>query len=88
VTVQALTKTLKNLGEVGRPHGFRTSFRTWTQNTEQPWDVAETALGHITGGKMERAYARSDLLDRRRTLEGRWARYVTDAQVNVVALKR
>tara|TARA_R110000787_G_scaffold33079_7_gene86907 strand:- start:166 stop:1365 length:1200 start_codon:yes stop_codon:yes gene_type:complete len=88
VTVQALTKTLKHLGEAGRPHGFRTSFRTWTQDTEQPWDVAETALGHIIGGKVERAYARSDLLDRRRILLDRWATHVLGNTSNVVALKR
>jgi integrase len=88
VTGYILTKTLKDLGEAGKPHGFRTSFRTWTQDTGQPWDVAETALGHVIGGKVERAYARSDLLDRRRILLDRWAAHVTGSTSNVVALKR
>lgn len=78
VTVQALTKVLKYLEEKGRPHGFRTSFRTWVQDTNAAsFDVAETALGHIIGGKVERSYARSDLLDQRRELMERWGRLVT-----------
>jgi integrase len=54
VTVQALVKVLKTLDESGRPHGFRTSFKTWVQDNEQPWDVSETSLGHIIGNKVER----------------------------------
>ena len=57
------------IGETGRPHGFRTSFRTWVQDTNAgTYDVAETALGHLIGNKVERSYARSDLLDQRRIL--------------------
>ncbi|MFC3118240.1 hypothetical protein ACFOHS_08385 [Jhaorihella thermophila] len=52
----ALSKTLDRLGEAGRIHGFRTSFRTWVQDTGAAgYDIAETALGHVVGGKVERA---------------------------------
>lgn len=84
----ALQKALNDIGEAGRPHGFRSSFRAWVQDTDAaPWDVSETVLGHKVGNKVERSYARSDLLDRRRTVMDAWARYVTGAQSNVVSLK-
>lgn len=74
----ALLNLLDDIGEPGRPHGLRTSFRTWVQDTgSATYDVAETALGHLVGGKVERSYARSDLLDARAALMDRWAAYVS-----------
>jgi integrase len=85
----ALHKTLNRIGETGRPHGFRTSFRTWVQETEVcSFDVAETVLGHMVGGKVERAYARSDLLDQRRVVMEKWAAHVTGQKSVVVPLRR
>jgi integrase len=76
---QAVRKRLMTLKEDGRAHGFRTSFRTWVQDHQAaPYDVAETALGHAVGNKIERAYARSDLLDQRRALMNKWAEFVTN----------
>ena len=88
LTSKALEKALNTLGEAGRPHGFRTSFRTWVQDTRAAdWDVAETALAHVIGNRIERSYARSDLLDQRRALMARWAAFVTGAEAdNVVQL--
>ncbi len=61
-----------------RPHGFRSSFRTWcAEATEVPREVAETALAHVVGGSVERSYRRTDYLDQRRDLMERWARHVT-----------
>ena len=78
VTANAIEKALTTIGEGGRPHGFRTSFRTWVQDTEaETFDVAETALGHRYGTSVERSYARSDLLDRRAALAAKWAEFVT-----------
>ncbi|MFD9897499.1 tyrosine-type recombinase/integrase [Mesorhizobium sp. NPDC059025] len=60
-----------------RPHGFRSSLRDWiAETTTTPHEVAETVLGHIVGGTVERAYRRTDYLDQRRTLMERWALYV------------
>lgn len=74
----ALEKALNELGEPGRPHGFRSSFRTWVQETDAaPYEVAETILGHQIGTKVVRSYARSDLLDRRRPVMDAWAKFVT-----------
>jgi len=77
----ALEKHLTEIGEPGRPHGFRSSFRTWVQDTDAcAWEVAETALGHKIGGTVERSYARSDLLERRRLVMDAWAGFVTGAE--------
>lgn len=60
-----------------RPHGFRSSLRDWiAETTNTPYEVAETTLGHIVGGKVERAYRRTDYLDQRRDLLARWAKFV------------
>lgn len=89
ITDQALTKALDRMQEPGRAHGFRSSFRSWVQDTEAAtYDVAETALGHVIGGKVERSYARSDLLDRRRVLMERWAQHVTGSTAEVVQIGR
>ncbi|MEX0304454.1 MAG: tyrosine-type recombinase/integrase [Leisingera sp.] len=87
ISSTALTKVLNEMGEPGRPHGFRTSFRTWVQDTEAAsFDVAETALAHRVGSKVERSYARSDMLDQRRLLMERWDRYSTTTEADVAQL--
>lgn len=55
------------------PHGFRSSFRDWCGDTGQPRELAEAALAHAIGDATERAYARSDLFERRRVLMAAWA---------------
>lgn len=68
-----------------RPHGFRSSFRDWiAETTNTPHDVAETALGHVVGGSVERAYRRTDHFDQRKVLMQRWATQVTRDNVSVV----
>lgn len=69
ISSTALAEVLNEMGEPGRPHGFRTSFRTWVQDTDAAsFDVAETAIAHRVGSKGERFYARSDMLGQRRVL--------------------
>lgn len=87
ITEAALRKELSNQKEAGRPHGFRTSFRTWAEETEQDWESSETILGHQIKGRVERAYARSDILDRRRVIMDRWAAHVTGVTANVIKLR-
>ena len=62
-----------NLGAV--PHGFRSSFRDWCGETAVPREVAEACLAHTVKG-VEGAYARSDLLERRRPIMDRWTAYI------------
>jgi integrase len=55
------------------PHGFRSSFRDWVGETRpEGREVAEAALAHVVRDKAEAAYARSDLLEKRRTLMDAW----------------
>jgi integrase len=57
-------------------HGFRSSFRDWCGNeTHFPREVVETALAHAIGSEVERAYRRSDALEKRRELMQAWANY-------------
>lgn len=70
-----------------RPHGFRSSFRTWcAEATDAPREVAEMALAHETGSKVERAYKRTDFLEQRRVLMERWAQLVIGQNADVVKL--
>jgi integrase len=88
LTEAALLKALNAVGEAGRPHGFRTSFRTWVQETNAcSYDVAETVLAHSLGNKVERSYARSDLLDQRRAVMLRWSKFVAGDGAVVVELR-
>ncbi|MGX9855759.1 tyrosine-type recombinase/integrase [Limimaricola variabilis] len=89
ISATALEKRLTHIGEAGRPHGFRSSFRSWVQDTDaSSWEVSEKILAHTIGSKVERAYARSDLLDRRRPVMEAWADYVTGrAAANVVPIR-
>lgn len=57
-------------------HGFRSTFRDWTaEQTSYPNHVAEMALAHTIGDKVEAAYRRGDLIEKRRGLMDEWARY-------------
>ena len=84
---------LKLLERMGRgdltAHGFRSSFRDWAaERTNFPRDVAEMALAHTIGDKVEGAYRRGDLFDKRRQLMQAWARCCAKpaAEGEVVAL--
>src|SRR4051794_5180377 len=54
-------------------HGFRSTLRYWAAETGQPSDVAEAALARTLGNKVQAAYQRGDLLERRRKLMESWA---------------
>lgn len=57
-------------------HGFRSTFRDWCGETGQgEREVAEAALSHAVGNEVERAYARSDLFERRRELMRKWGKF-------------
>lgn len=68
-------------------HGFRSTFRDWAgEATNAPREVAEMSLSHKVGSDVERAYARSDLLDHRRNLMERWSDHVCGADRQVIEL--
>jgi integrase len=57
-------------------HGFRSTFRDWAaEQTAFPSEVAEMALAHVVGDKVEAAYRRGDMFEKRRRLAAAWAAY-------------
>ncbi|CAM3139156.1 tyrosine-type recombinase/integrase [Paracoccus nototheniae] len=82
-----LSKLVKELGFYADVHGFRTSFRTWAQErTTFPREVAEAALAHLSGDAVERAYARSDVFEKRRKMMDAWAAFLAEKRDNVVRI--
>ncbi len=74
-------KVLRDMGLSVTVHGFRSSFRDWVaEQTNTPGDVAELALAHAVKSKVEAAYRRGDLLEKRRKLMEAWARYCDGAE--------
>ena len=85
----SLTKVLRDTGLAERAtvHGFRTCFRTWaSEKTNADHAVMELSLAHTVGSAVERAYARSDMLDKRRRLLDQWGRFATETGGDVVRL--
>ncbi len=75
----ALSKTLRAVCPGVTVHGFRSSFREWAaEQTNFPSAVCELALAHVNKDRVEAAYQRSDLFDRRRELMETWGRYISD----------
>ena len=61
-------------------HGFRATFKTWaSERTSFQNEIVEASLAHTIGGKVEQAYMRGDLFDKRRRLMQQWATFCTTA---------
>jgi integrase len=84
-----MSRLMERRGLDARPHGFRTSLRTWlAETTDAPHEVAEAMLSHATDSGIVRAYRRTDFLEQRLVLNERWAGYVTGSAGQVVKLAR
>jgi integrase len=89
----AMAATLQRMGRKDiTVHGFRSTFRTWAgELTAHPVQVIEQALAHSIGTKVERAYARGDLFNKRARLMAEWARYCTsrptEASAKIVSIR-
>lgn len=89
----AMSSVLARMNYTGiTVHGFRSTFRDWAaERTGHPNHVVEMALAHVVGNKVEAAYRRGDLLEKRRRLMADWARYCGSKASdtgNVLELKR
>jgi integrase len=73
----ALLTTLRRMGRGDlTAHGFRSTFRDWAaERTTYPGEVAEQALAHSLPSKVEAAYRRSDLFEKRRRLMEDWSEF-------------
>ena len=84
-----LTAVLRRMEIKAVPHGFRSTFRDWgAECTDFPREVAEMALAHAIGDKVEAAYRRGDLFDKRRQLMDQWAEHCGRASQRGASLTR
>lgn len=74
----AMTAVLRRMGRADLTvHGFRSTFRDWcAEQTAHPREVAEAALAHTLRDKVEAAYRRGDLFERRAVLMAEWAAFL------------
>ena len=85
----ALAMALRRMKVDATPHGFRSTFRTWAaEKTSYPDGVCEAVLAHVQGDKVQAAYQRGDLLEKRRHLMNEWASYCTGASRQSGAIDR
>jgi integrase len=74
-------------------HGFRSTFRDWAaERTNFPSEVAEMALAHTVSSKVEQAYRRGDMFERRRRMMAAWATFCGTpkevVQSNIATLRK
>jgi integrase len=93
ISNMAMLKLLERMGRTDLTvHGFRSAFRDWAaERTSFPSEVAEMALAHAVGDKVEAAYRRGDLFEKRRRLMTEWATFCNapkaDERNSVVPLR-
>ncbi len=74
-----LLAVMRRLKRTEVPHGWRSTFRDWVgDRTDYPGELAEIALAHSVGSKVEQAYRRGDMLEKRRTMMQEWADLVAE----------
>ena len=73
----AMLKLLQRMGRADlTAHGFRSTFSDWcAEQTNTPSEVREMALAHVVGDKVEAAYRRGDMFEKRRQLMEAWGQY-------------
>jgi integrase len=76
LSTMALEMVLRRMKVDATVHGFRSAFRDWAaEQTNVPREVAEAALAHALVNKVEAAYRRTDLFEKRRLLMQQWAEH-------------
>ena len=85
----ALLMLLRDLRPSLTVHGFRSTFKDWAaERTNTPNFVSEAALAHVVADKVEGAYRRGDLFEKRRKLMETWADFCGRAPTEIVPLRR
>ena len=81
----SMSRLMERRGMAERPHGFRSSLRTWlAECTNASEEVAETVLAHKVGSKVVRAYRRTDHIHERKILMEKWALHVCGNEISNV----
>ncbi|ATX76398.1 MAG: integrase arm-type DNA-binding domain-containing protein [Reinekea forsetii] len=77
ITDNTISMVPKRIGHKVTAHGFRSTFKDWcSEHTSYADEVSELALAHVGSDSTRAAYARSELLDKRRRLMDEWALFV------------
>jgi integrase len=86
----AFKSLMKRMGYEGiTTHGFRSTFRDWCSDyAKADREVAEAALSHTFGNKVERAYARSDLFERRLKLMENWSSFLYAEEARIIIISK
>jgi integrase len=75
----AMAELMRDMRPGFVPHGFRSTFKDWcSETTNYPNEVSEAALWHVVADKVEAAYRRGELFEKRRLLMKDWATYLRD----------
>ena len=84
----AFLQLLKRMGRRGLTvHGFRSTFRDWAaERTNFPSEAAEMALAHAVSNKVEAAYRRGDMFEKRRKMMEDWAAFVEGSSADIIRL--
>ena len=82
-----LAAVLKRLGITTTVHGMRSTFRDWAEeSTSYPHEVKEAALAHAVKSKVEAAYRRTDLFEKRVGMMDAWASYIVSSNAKIMRL--
>lgn len=73
----AMQERLKTLRTGCTVHGFRSTFKDWAMEAGYPSELSEMALAHTVGDATERAYRRTDMIEKRREMMAAWAKFAT-----------
>ena len=86
LTDNTISMVPKRIGHKVTAHGFRSTFKDWcSEHTSYADEVSELALAHVGSDSTRAAYARSELLDKRRRLMDEWALFVTHGSAQKAA---
>jgi integrase len=89
----SMWEVVRRMRDHATVHGFRSSFRDWAaETTAYPNELLEIALAHTVGNRVETAYRRGDMMEKRRRLMADWAAYCAqppaESRDNIVSLKQ
>ena len=78
----------KRLNVDATVHGMRSSFKDWvSETTTYANEVSEMALGHSISSKVEAAYRRGNLLEKRRQLMEDWSNFLLGNASTIINIK-
>jgi len=85
ISLDSMAAIMRKRGLKARPHGFRTSLKTWMSETQQvSREVSEMVISHQTGSRIERAYNRTDYLEQRRPLMKSWGEFLLLSKLDMI----